>query len=566
MRSFDDFSKDERRFKIEEDNSFTSHSEREDSEEQFQVEKGSFSPSFIKMSSLSRARYSDRSNRSKALELKLIELDLNDVLNPVERKSDLSRQKKERYTQTNEDSEQRANDELAVSESSTKPRTKLNGKERVMNGANEYPQSRDVSNAFCLNAPPDATTTIGGKSYLYFGGNGFLGLQADPEMISAACNAALTYGLGSATSRDSFTAAPVQEVERNAARFFSAAKAYYVLDESLLADLFLTALNNSFERAFVDEAREAFWRERLARLNEFGFVDKSRARVKELVVFKHCDSGDLSLKLENELLLDERPLVLTDGVFSNDGSIAPLRDYADILTKYGESALLIDDSYGVGSMGATGRGSLELFQFDLSQVNQTGAEVSFDPSGVDADLLQLDNLEVARDARAQDENVKRDCQTKLFMFASLANAMGGFGAVAAGSDLFVEKLKELNQANYSVPPNPIAAATARGFQIIDKEQFRLERLRFNSNYLRNGLRRLGFGVDDSDSPIVVVQTGSFQNMKRAQRELERDRILATFLPIKYRNARGLIRFAVFSTHTREMLDMLLDSLQRIFSR
>ena len=127
-----------------------------------------------------------------------------------------------------------------------------------MNSGFENASNCDVSKAFRLDAPPDAMTLIGGKSYVYFGGDGYLGLQADPNMISVACNAALKYGLGAATSRNCYTAAPVQEVEKNAALFLGTEKAYYTLDEANIADLFLLSLSGVFERAFVDETALPF--------------------------------------------------------------------------------------------------------------------------------------------------------------------------------------------------------------------------------------------------------------------------------------------------------------------
>ncbi|MBQ4203317.1 MAG: pyridoxal phosphate-dependent aminotransferase family protein, partial [Thermoguttaceae bacterium] len=81
------------------------------------------------------------------------------------------------------------------------------------------------------------------------------------------------------------------------------------------------------------------------------------SRVREFVVFKHCNPEDLREKLQNELALGERPLLLTDGVFSNFGTVAPLKAYEKILQNFGDSAMLIDDSHGIGVLGETGRGT-----------------------------------------------------------------------------------------------------------------------------------------------------------------------------------------------------------------
>ena len=423
----------------------------------------------------------------------------------------------------------------------------------------------DVSAAFRLDSPPDATVTIGGRSYVYFCGDGYLGLQADPELISVACSAALKYGLTSASSRDLFTSAPVQSLERSAARFFDASAALCALDEATLADLFLLTLNNSFERAFVDELSESFWKSRFQRLNGLARSKGASSAIKELIPFRHCDSRDLKEKLERELQLDERPLLLTDGVFSNWGTVAPLKEYDEILSKFGESSVIVDDSHGLGVLGNSGRGTIEHWELDFSRVNQTGGEIRFAPQEAPTfgeASVGLFGESSSDDQESRASNVERP---RLYMFASLNNAAGGFGCVAAGSELFVDQLRECEQSNRSVPPNSIAAASARGIDMLAKSQDRRARARENADYLRAGMRRLGISVQDSPTPIVAFQIGSIGNMKRIRQELERDRVLVSFLPYRFNNSRGALRAAVFSTHTREALDMFLDSLQRALS-
>ena len=430
-----------------------------------------------------------------------------------------------------------------------------------MSNSFESAFKNDVSKAFRLDAPPDATTTIGGKSYVYFGGDGYLGLQSDPSMISAACNAALKYGLGSATSRNCFTAAPVQEVEQNAALFLGTSKAYYVLDEANIADLFLLALSNSFERAFVDEECFSFWNLRFKCLNGMKSSDGSLNR-KELISFKHCDPNSLRDLLDRELNVGERPLLITDGVFTNSGSIAPLREYDAVLKEYGASSILVDDSHGIGVLGANGKGSLEYFNFDLTRVNQTGRELIFDSqndnSSSFADLCGDNSIDCSVSSGKKPISSRCD----LYMFASLAKAIGGFGVIAAGSDLFIEKLMECNQTCYAVPPNAIAAASAYSLSQIEKLHKRRVDLQENVRYLRSGLRELEFDVEDSPSPIVVIQAGTVQNMRRIQAELELERVLVSFSPTRFKDARGAIRIAVFASHSVETIDMLLNSLKR----
>jgi 7-keto-8-aminopelargonate synthetase-like enzyme len=84
-----------------------------------------------------------------------------------------------------------------------------------------------IEETFSFDGPPDAMVTVAGKVYLYFGGNGYFGLQADPEVLAATCEAVLRYGVGTATTRTAFTSPPVFEVERRVAEMIGTPHALY---------------------------------------------------------------------------------------------------------------------------------------------------------------------------------------------------------------------------------------------------------------------------------------------------------------------------------------------------
>lgn len=423
----------------------------------------------------------------------------------------------------------------------------------------------EVSAAFRLDSPPDAITTIGGSSFVYFGGDGYLGLQADPEMIDVACRATLKYGMGAATSRSCFTAAPIQTVEQNAAAFFKSQKAYYTLEEKSAAELLLEILANTFERAFVDETSASFWKSLFDSVYR-GCSKRRGGLNKELVVFKHCNVIDLRRKLESELALGERPLLLTDGVFANLGDIAPLREYERVLKNYGFSSILVNDSHGVGVIGDSSRGTLDYWGFDFSRINQTGNEIDFDDESnlVDeafADIWYPNNIDKNSEKNTKITNSETDKNVNLIMFASLAKALGGFGCIIPGSELFVEELNEREQC-WTIPPNSVAASTAYALRQLTNSNRRSTRLHDNVKYLRDGLRKIGIETGNWQTPIVTFQIGSMKNMRRIQKELEQDRVIISFLPIRFHDSLGVLRLAVFATHTREHIDLLLDSLKR----
>lgn len=441
-------------------------------------------------------------------------------------------------------------------------------------------ERENVENAFRLDGPPDATATIDGKTYIYFGGDGYLGLQADPEMLATACEAAMKYGLASATSRRCFVPAPAREVERNAAEFFGVSRAFYALGESTLAEATLRLLSGSFERVFVDEASAPFWTpllekcaterrrnagrgrlERLERLERSNRLDERDdfddwVEDEAPILFRHCDPIDLAGKLRRFLAPGARPLVVTDGVFADCGSIAPLDEYAATLRRFPGAALALNDSHGVGVLGERGRGTLEHFGFNLGRVNETIQEFGFGTNFEEDAFGDEAFGGAARTASGKDDGVR------VYMFASLAKAVGGFGCVAPGSELFVEKLTErCEEICGAIPSNPIAAATARGLRILTTAPNLRTRLGKNVARLRAGLRTLGLKVDDSPSPIVSFQAGTTRNMRRVQQALANERVLISYLPSRGDGALGALRVAVFATHTPEMIDALVEKLR-----
>lgn len=467
--------------------------------------------------------------------------------------------------------------------------TSANGEAANGRSANRVDFEREnVENAFRLDGPPDATATIDGKTYVYFGGDGYLGLQADPEMLATACEAAMKYGLASATSRRCFVPAPAREVERNAAEFFGVPRAFYALSEATLAEATLRLLDGSFDRVFVDEASAPFWTpllekcanerrrnadwkrlersERLKRLgarNVDGGDSETRRSGRDAsdgtpILFRHCDPVDLAGKLRRYLPPGARPLVVTDGVFADCGSVAPLDEYAASARRFPGAALIVNDSHGVGVLGARGRGTLEHFGFELSRVNETSREAEFEPRFEPEEFGDETFGEAARSTLGKRDGVR------VYMFASLAKAVGGFGCVAPGSELFVEKLTErCEELCGAIPSNPIAAATARGLRILTKTPDLRARLRENSERLRVGLRMLGLEVAESPSPVVAFRVGTPQNMRRIQQALANERILISYLPTRGDGARGALRVAVFATHSPEMIDALIEKLRDV---
>ena len=386
-----------------------------------------------------------------------------------------------------------------------------------------------IEETFSFDGPPDAMVSVAGKAYLYFGGNGYFGFQADPEVLAATCEAVLRYGVGTATTRTAFTSPPVFEVERRIAEMVGTSHALYTASGYVANQILLESLEKTFDRVFIDEA---------AHYSLFDAVKRLRGAKRKPITFKHRNTDDLREQLDSNLQLHERPIVLTDGVFSLLGTIAPLDEYTELLTHYEGASLLVDDAHGFGVLGHTGRGTLEHFGLDTSVVNQTVAD-SMDDLGLDLPVSET---------------------VHTYLTFSLSKAVGGSGGTIPGSESFIQRLKDWSAVYFgaSAPASPIAAATAKSLSMLTDPSFR-QKLQDNVKLLRSGLRNIGLEVCESPLPMVILTLGSSGNMRRIQKKLSESGILISYLP---RNvglgSHGALRIAIFATHTPQMIQELID--------
>ncbi len=391
-----------------------------------------------------------------------------------------------------------------------------------------------IEEAFCFDGPPDAMVTVAGKTYLYFAGNGYLGLQADPEILAAICEATLRYGVGTATTRTAFTSPPVFEVERRIADILGMDAALYTASGYVANQILLESLEGTFDRIFIDES---------AHYSLFDAARRLRGSRCRPITFKHRHLEDLRDKLDGNLQFHERPLVVTDGVFSFLGTIAPVPEYIKLLSRYDGSSLWIDDAHGFGVLGDNGLGTLEHFGIDSARTNRT-AQDETDSFGLD-DLTDHD-----------------DAEPRLYLSFSLSKAVGGCGGAIPGSESFIQRLKDRSGVFFgaSAPANPIAAATAKALAVLTDGSNR-QRLRENTALLKDGLQKLNLPAGNPEVPIAILTLGSSKNMRRIQRELSERDILVSYLP-RYAGlgSEGALRIAVFATHTPEMIEELIATL------
>jgi 7-keto-8-aminopelargonate synthetase-like enzyme len=148
----------------------------------------------------------------------------------------------------------------------------------------------------------------------------------------------------------------------------------------------------------------------------------------------------------------------------------------------------------------------------------------------------------------------------------LSKALGGFGGIIPGSERFIEHVRRASHwyDGATAPPAPVTAASARALELLQADPDLRARLRANVRRLKDGLRAMGFDVDDTPVPIICLVVGDAENMRRMQQELMRRGIAVAYIAAySGLSVAGGLRIAVFATHTDDMIQRFLDELRRL---
>jgi len=375
---------------------------------------------------------------------------------------------------------------------------------------------------FVMESAPGARTIINGRWRDYFSGTGYLGLQGHSGLVAAAGAALDKYGLTTATSRGGYGEHPIfQAVERAAAVFLDQEAALYTVSAYLGSEILLQGLRNEYDRIYVDEAAH------------FSGRDAASAAGVPVHPFAHADPGALASAVHATLGRDERPLVLTDGIFPISGEVAPLADYIRVLDRYEGAILCIDDAHATGVIGSLGRGSLEF----ASERRGTRGKSAGTDTGV-----------------------------RCYTTHTLSKALGGHGGIIAGSSSFIEWLWHNVHALAGSSPSPLPAAAASTWSLdhVRTHPELRERLWSNVARARSGLRRLGWSLEESPVPILCLTALPGVDLARLQAELfERDICVAHVTRYSSTPHGGALRVAIFATHTDEQIDRLVAEIERV---
>jgi len=342
---------------------------------------------------------------------------------------------------------------------------------------------------------------IEGKRVLNMCSNNYLGLANDPRLLAAAKQAVDQFGVGPAAVRSiAGTTTLHDELDKQVARF-KRVEAALTLQSGFMANVaVIPALVGKGDTIVSDE------------LNHASIIDGSRLSRAEIKPYKHADLGSLEEVLKS--VQSGRILVITDGVFSMDGDIAPLPEIVDISEKYG-AMTMVDDAHGEGVLGESGRGIVDHFHL----------------------------------------HGKVDVEVGTF-----SKAIGTIGGFAAGSSRLITYLKQKARPflfSSALTPADVAS-TSKAIEILTESGDLVAKLWDNAHYFKQGMSALGFNIGVSQTPITPVMLGDVQLATEFSRQLFAKGIFATkigFPTVPQGKAR--IRMMISATHSKEDLDFAL---------
>ncbi len=366
-----------------------------------------------------------------------------------------------------------------------------------------------------ITSPQNAEIVLAdGRRVLNFCANNYLGLADHPDIIAAARAALDTHGFGMASVRFICGTQDLhKELEGTIARFFGK-------DDTILYAACFDANGGLFEPllgegdAIVSDA-----------LNHASIIDGVRLCKARRYRYANCDMDDLERQLEQARADGARTLmVTTDGVFSMDGTIAPLDRIVELAARY-EALVHIDECHATGFLGASGRGSAEV-------------------CGV---LERID-----------------------LITGTLGKAMGGaLGGFTTGHREIIELLRQRSRPylfSNSLPPHVVAAGT-RAFEMLTAAGDLRERLADNTRWFRAAMTRAGFEIKPGEHPIVPVMLHDAPLAQRFAAELLDEGIYAIgfFYPVVPKG-QARIRTQMSAAHRREHLERAVDAFVRVGRR
>jgi glycine C-acetyltransferase/8-amino-7-oxononanoate synthase len=349
----------------------------------------------------------------------------------------------------------------------------------------------------CVSGPQGPRVLLDGKPVLLLCSNNYLGLADHPRVREAAAEAAMRYGAGSGASRLVSGNMTIHRRLEEQLSGFEGSDACLLFGSGYLANVgVVSALAREGDVVFSDA------------LNHASIVDGCRLARAEAFVYRHLDVDHLEWGLRRAE--GRGSLIVTDGVFSMDGDVAPLPDLVELAQRH-DARVMVDEAHGTGVLGPGGRGA----------VAAAGLEHEVD-----------------------------------VIVGTLGKALGSYGAYVCSDQQMAKYL--INTArtlifSTALPPPAVAAAMA-ALELLREQPRRVEKLQRNGAVLREALAQSGMPVPDGETPIVPLIVGDATDAVRAsERALERGIFAQAIRPPTVPTGSSRLRLAVMASHTKSEL-------------
>jgi glycine C-acetyltransferase len=363
-----------------------------------------------------------------------------------------------------------------------------------------------------ITSPQGAVIKIStGQEVINFCANNYLGLSSHPEVIQAAKDAMDTHGFGMSSVRFICGTQDIhKELEQKIAKF-------YGTEDTILYAAAFDANGGVFEPLLGPE--DAIISDSL---NHASIIDGVRLCKAKRYRYANSDMADLEAQLQQSVKDGARfKIIVTDGVFSMDGLLAPLDQICDLADKY-DALVMIDECHAAGFIGETGRGTLE-------------------EKGV---MGRID-----------------------IITGTLGKALGGaMGGYTTGKKEIIEMLRQRSRPylfSNSLAP-AIVGASIKVFDMLDKDTALRDKLQSNTEYFKKGMKAAGFDIIDGDSAIVPVMLYDAKlSQQMADMLLEEGiYVIGFFYPVVPKD-KARIRVQLSAAHEKQHLDHAINAFTKV---
>jgi glycine C-acetyltransferase len=368
------------------------------------------------------------------------------------------------------------------------------------------------NNIRTIGSPQGSWLTVDGKKVLNFCSNNYLGLANHPTLLGAAKKATDEMGIGPAAVRSiAGTMTLHVELEKRLAEF-KGVEAAITFQSGFTANLAtIPALVGKEDVIFSD------------RLNHASIIDGARLSGAKIIPYDHNDVKSLEEQIKANLSQYRRALIVTDGVFSMDGDIAPLPDIYEVAKKY-DILLMVDDAHGEGVLGKGGRGIVDHFGL----------------------------------------HGKVDVEVGTF-----SKAFGVVGGVVAGNSVIIEWLRQRGRPFLfsSAMTVPDTAACLAAVDLLEDSTQLVDKLWSNAKYFKAEMKTLGFNTGVSETPITPVMLGEAPLAQQFSRELFDAGVFAMAIGFPtVAQGKARIRVMISAAHSKDDLDKGLEAFKAVGNR